>query len=59
MGVKSMNKQLILPVIALFALIIKQTYGIELSDEILNQVTDGILALSILVGIFMNPKKGK
>ncbi len=53
-----MNKALLAPIVALFLLILKQSLGIEFDDNTMNVITDGILALVTLIGIFMHPKKG-
>jgi uncharacterized membrane protein len=52
-----MRKSTIYPIIALVALLIKLTFGIELRDEEVDVIIEGILAIAILVGIFSNPKR--
>lgn len=52
-----MNKALIAPIVALFCLTIKSTLGIQFDDQTLNIITDGILSIISLVGIFTHPKK--
>lgn len=51
-----MNKALILPIVSLFAIVIKQATGYNFDDAVINQVTDAILSISVLAGIFMHPK---
>lgn len=51
------NKALIAPIIALAVLVVKEVYGVELDNETVNQITEGVLALIILFGFFVNPKK--
>lgn len=53
-----MNKALLAPIVALFLLVFKQFFGIEFDDNALDVITDGILSLILLIGIFMEPKKG-
>lgn len=52
-----MNKNLITPIVALIALLAKQVFGFELSNAAADALTDGILAIITLVGIFMSPTK--
>jgi uncharacterized membrane protein len=52
-----MNKALILPIASLIALTAKQIMGIELETQQIDVITEGILAISVLIGIFTNPKK--
>ena len=52
-----MNRKLILPIVALIALSVKQIGGIELEQEQIDVIVEGILAIATLSGIFMNPKK--
>lgn len=52
-----MNKALIIPVVALVALMVKQLSGVELQEEQIDIIVEGILAIATLSGIFMNPKK--
>ena len=54
-----MNKAIILPIIALAALFSQRLLHIEWTHEDLQTINDGILALTALLGIFMNPKKSK
>lgn len=54
-----MNKALILPILALVALFSQRLLNIEWTHEDLQVINDGILALTALIGIFMNPKKQK
>lgn len=52
-----MNKALLIPIIALLALIAKQAFGYELSQVEIDIVIEGVLSIVTLVGLFMNPKK--
>lgn len=52
-----MNKALIAPIVALALLVVKEVYAVEISDEIANKITEGVLALVVLFGFFVNPKK--
>lgn len=54
-----MNKQLLIPIIALIALMVKQFAGIELSAEEVDTIIEGVLALIIAIGFFTHPKKKK
>lgn len=53
-----MNKTLILPIVALAGLAIKQFTNFELSQMEIDLITEGVLAIVALTGIFMSPKKG-
>lgn len=53
-----MNKALILPIVALIVTLIKQTTGIQFDDDFSNILTDGLLAIFMMAGFFMQPKKG-
>ncbi len=52
-----MNKKLITPIVALITLLAKQTFGFDLSNELVDAMTNAVLAIITLVGIFMNPTK--
>lgn len=51
------NKALLVPVIALIALLIKQVAHIEIGHEQMDVIIDGILAVITLVGMVMQPHK--
>ena len=51
------NKAIIIPIVALIALIIKAVFGVELGTEALDVIADGILGIITLVGILTHPKK--
>lgn len=53
-----MNKALIIPVIALLALIVKHAFGFEIPQGEIDAIADGVLAVLTLVGIFLHPTKG-
>lgn len=53
-----MNKALIIPVLALVALFVKHTMGLEIPQDQLDVIADGVLAIITLVGIGMHPVKG-
>lgn len=52
-----MNKALIFPIVALVVLFAQRAFNIEWTDKDIQVITDGLLAVSALIGIFMNPKK--
>lgn len=53
-----MNKAVIAPIVALFAMVAKQSYGIELAQVEIDIIVDSILSVVTLYGImFVNPKK--
>jgi uncharacterized membrane protein len=52
-----MRKSIIYPIVALVALLIKLLFGIELRDEEVDAIIEGVLAIIITIGIFTNPKK--
>ena len=53
----AVNKNLITPIVALIALLAKQVFGFELDNAGVDALTDGVLAIITLVGIFMHPTK--
>lgn len=52
-----MSKALLIPIIALVALVIKQFTQFELSQVEIDLIAEGLLAAITLVGIFMHPRK--
>lgn len=52
-----MNKTLIIPIVALFALVIKHSFGFEVPQEELDVIADGVLSITTMIGIFMHPVK--
>lgn len=52
-----MNKTLIIPIVALFALIIKHSFGFELPQAELDVIADGVLSIATMAGLFMQPKR--
>jgi uncharacterized membrane protein len=54
-----MNRQLLIPIVALICLLAKEIGGFELDNEQIDVLTEGVLALWILVGFFLSPKKKK
>lgn len=52
-----MNKALIVPIIALFALVIKHAFGYTLPQEAIDVITDSVLSITTLIGILMHPVK--
>lgn len=50
------NKALIVPVLALIALIIKQVYNINVSETYINEGADVVLGIISAIGFFMHPK---
>lgn len=54
-----MNKALLIPIVSLIGLIYKQVTHQELPNETLDILTDSILSVLTLVGIFMHPKSQK
>jgi uncharacterized membrane protein len=55
--VAEVNKNLITPIVALIALLAKQVFGFELDNAGVDALTEGVLAIITLVGIFMHPTK--
>jgi uncharacterized membrane protein len=51
------NKALIAPIIALVLIYCKSVAGIELPDDTADIVTDAVLSIIALVGIFTKPTK--
>ena len=51
-----MNRKLILPIVAMIALLAKEIGGIELDDAQINVLVEGILGVAAFIGLFMNPK---
>ena len=52
-----MNKALIAPIIAMAVLVVKEVFAVDISDDLVNKITEGVLALIVLFGFFVNPKK--
>lgn len=52
-----MNKTIIAPIIALVLLLVKQLTGFEFTQPEIDVLTDGVLAVTALVGIIINHKK--
>lgn len=52
-----MNRAIIIPIIALVALFLQRMFGVEWSDQDMQTINDGVLSITILLGILMNPKK--
>ena len=55
----TINKAIILPILAGVALIGKKAFGIETPDAELDVFADMLLGIVTLSGIFMRPKKFK
>lgn len=51
-----MNKKLLLPIVALIVLLSKELSGIEFNNQQIDILTEGILAITTAIGLFMNPK---
>ena len=52
-----MNRNIIIPVVALLVLIAKQISGVELNDVQVDIIVEGVLGIAAIIGIFMNPKR--
>ena len=52
-----MNRKILLPIAALICLLAKELGGVELDNQQVDVLIEGILAIATLVGIFMTPKK--
>lgn len=52
-----MNRKILLPTVALFALVVKQISGTELDNVQIDIIVEGILGVAAIIGIFMNPKR--
>lgn len=55
---RNINKAILLPLLAALATFIKQAFGYEISDELLNTIADLSLFLIMIIGLFITPKKG-
>lgn len=53
------NRNLILPIIALIIMYMKSVAGVQLPDETADIITDATLAILALIGIFTNPKQNE
>ena len=49
-----MNKTIILPLIALLALIVKNWFGIEIGSELQDSIAESIVTLIAVYGVFKN-----
>ena len=54
-----MNKAIIVPIIALIMLAAQRILHVEFSSAEMQIVTDGALAVAVLIGILTDPKKKK
>jgi uncharacterized membrane protein len=52
-----MNKQLLIPIVALVVLMVKQFTGVEFTTEEVDIILQGVLGIIIAIGFFTNPKK--
>ncbi len=52
-----MNKTIILPLLALLALIVKNWFGIEIGSELQDSVAESIVTLVALYGVFKDHGK--
>lgn len=50
-----LNKLLIAPIVGLFMLFIKSFTGVQFDNETTDMITEAVLSILILSGIFMNP----
>lgn len=51
-----MNKALIAPIMALFCLLIKQVFDVQIDNSMMDTMTDGLLAIITMAGLFMHPR---
>lgn len=51
------NKQLLVPIVALVIMYCKSVAGIQLPDETADIITDATLSILTLIGIFTHPTK--
>lgn len=60
MNFDNFNRGLIAPIVAVVLILIKSSTGFQFDDSVSNQITDAILAIVTLIGIFTHPtKKGE
>ena len=60
MNFDNFNRGLIAPIVAVVLILIKSRTGFQFDDSVSNQITDAILAIVTLIGIFTHPtKKGE
>jgi hypothetical membrane protein len=56
-----MSKTIIAPIVGFLVVLVKLVFGIELADDIVNQVIDTSVTVAslglVLIGIFKNHKK--
>lgn len=51
-----MNRALIAPLVALFCLLVKQVFNVQIDNLMMDTLTDSLLAIITMAGLFMNPK---
>ncbi|CAH1205551.1 hypothetical protein PAECIP111893_02369 [Paenibacillus plantiphilus] len=56
---RNINKAILLPLLAAIAAFIKQSFGYEISDELLNTIADISLFIVMIIGLFIKPTKPK
>ena len=57
MNFENFNRGLIAPIVAVVLILIKSSTGFQFDDSVSNQITDAILAIVTLIGIFTHPTK--
>ena len=57
LNMKKINKALLLPLLSAIALFVKEAFGYNISDELVNTAADIILYLIMFAGLFIHPKK--
>lgn len=54
-----MNRALLVPLVSFLLLRAQDLFGIQVTDELVQMVSDAILSVAVVIGFFMNPKKKK
>lgn len=53
---KNLNPKIILPIVALFVMLIQEATGLKFDAAELQLINDAVLSIIALSGIFVNPK---
>lgn len=52
-----MNRALLLPLVSFLMLKLQAYLGIQITDSMVQMITDTLFSIVVIVGFFMNPKK--
>lgn len=53
----NLNPQIIAPIVAIIMLFGQRIFNVQFSSEEMRTITEGLLSVVALIGVFMHPKK--